>query len=68
MSYVDIAPSEASNGCTVVLLHGKNLPGATWDVEGGNDRSRSMRRVLMKLWRHAGALNVIAHQRLGDEA
>ena len=30
MAYMDVAPSGASNGRTVVLLHGKNFPGAYW--------------------------------------
>ena len=32
MGYMDIKPSHASNGRTVVLLHGKNFCGATWGV------------------------------------
>ncbi len=31
MAYLDVAPSAASNGATVVLLHGKNFCAATWD-------------------------------------
>ncbi len=31
MGYMDVAPSVAGNGRTVVLLHGKNFCGATWD-------------------------------------
>src|SRR5690349_18521594 len=33
MSYMDIAPADAAkaNGRTVVLLHGKNFCGATWE-------------------------------------
>lgn len=30
MSYMDIAPTKAPNGRTIVLLHGKNFCGATW--------------------------------------
>lgn len=32
MGYMDIAPTGHKNGQTVVLLHGKNFCGATWDV------------------------------------
>jgi pimeloyl-ACP methyl ester carboxylesterase len=31
MSYMDVAPTARANGRTVVLLHGKNFCGATWD-------------------------------------
>jgi len=31
MSYMDVAPRGAANGRTVVLLHGKNFCGATWE-------------------------------------
>lgn len=31
MSYMDVAPTGPANGRTVVLLHGKNFCGATWD-------------------------------------
>ena len=31
MGYMDVAPTVAGNGRTVVLLHGKNFCGATWD-------------------------------------
>lgn len=31
MSYMDIAPTKAPNGRTIVLLHGKNFCGATWE-------------------------------------
>ncbi|EWY37904.1 alpha/beta hydrolase [Skermanella stibiiresistens SB22] len=31
MAYMDIPPSGAGNGGTVVLLHGKNFCGATWE-------------------------------------
>ncbi len=31
MAYMDIAPASASNGKTVVLFHGKNFCGATWE-------------------------------------
>ncbi|MEL0166955.1 MAG: alpha/beta hydrolase [Pseudomonadaceae bacterium] len=31
MGYMDIAPNGAANGRTVVLLHGKNFCGATWE-------------------------------------
>ncbi len=30
MAYMDVAPTAARNGVTVVLLHGKNFCGATW--------------------------------------
>lgn len=32
MAYMDIAPQNKANGRTVVLLHGKNFCGATWDA------------------------------------
>ena len=32
MAYMDIAPKGKANGRTVVLLHGKNFCGATWDA------------------------------------
>jgi pimeloyl-ACP methyl ester carboxylesterase len=31
MAYMNVAPSGAANGRTVVLLHGKNFCGATWE-------------------------------------
>lgn len=31
MAYMDVAPTTAANGRTVVLLHGKNFCGATWE-------------------------------------
>ncbi|WP_115717802.1 alpha/beta fold hydrolase [Gallaecimonas mangrovi] len=31
MAYMDVAPSSQANGLTVVLLHGKNFCGATWE-------------------------------------
>ncbi|UEM03064.1 alpha/beta hydrolase [Skermanella rosea] len=31
MAYMDVRPSNAGNGGTVVLLHGKNFCGATWE-------------------------------------
>ena len=31
MAYLDVAPQGASNGETVVLLHGKNFCAGTWD-------------------------------------
>lgn len=31
MSYMDVAPTGAANGRTVVLMHGKNFCGATWE-------------------------------------
>lgn len=31
MAYMDIAPTGAANGKTVVLFHGKNFCGATWE-------------------------------------
>ena len=31
MGYMDIAPAGAANGRTVVLMHGKNFCGATWE-------------------------------------
>ena len=31
MAYMDVAPKVAGNGRTVVLLHGKNFCGATWE-------------------------------------
>ncbi|OYW87640.1 MAG: alpha/beta hydrolase, partial [Pseudomonadales bacterium 32-61-5] len=31
MNYMDVAPTGKANGRTVVLLHGKNFCGATWD-------------------------------------
>jgi pimeloyl-ACP methyl ester carboxylesterase len=31
MSYMDVPPAARANGRTVVLLHGKNFCGATWD-------------------------------------
>jgi len=32
MAYMDVAPTGAANGRTVVLMHGKNFCGATWDA------------------------------------
>lgn len=32
MAYMDVAPTGRANGRTVVLLHGKNFCGATWDA------------------------------------
>ncbi|KRG71140.1 alpha/beta fold hydrolase [Pseudoxanthomonas dokdonensis] len=32
MAYMDVAPATAANGMTVVLLHGKNFCGATWEA------------------------------------
>ncbi|MEA2936063.1 MAG: hypothetical protein QOD74_2709 [Variibacter sp.] len=32
MAFMDVAPAGAPNGRTVVLLHGKNFCGATWDA------------------------------------
>ncbi|MBJ7574955.1 alpha/beta hydrolase [Luteimonas sp. MC1828] len=32
MAYLDVAPTGAPNGRTVVLLHGKNFCAATWDA------------------------------------
>jgi pimeloyl-ACP methyl ester carboxylesterase len=32
MAYMDVAPSAPTNGRTVVLLHGKNFCGATWEA------------------------------------
>ena len=32
MGYLDVPPSEAANGKTAVLLHGKNFCGATWET------------------------------------
>lgn len=32
MAYMDVAPTAAANGITVVLLHGKNFCGATWEA------------------------------------
>jgi pimeloyl-ACP methyl ester carboxylesterase len=31
MGYMDVAPTGATNGRTVVLMHGKNFCGATWE-------------------------------------
>jgi pimeloyl-ACP methyl ester carboxylesterase len=31
MGYMDVAPTGAANGRTVVLMHGKNFCGATWE-------------------------------------
>lgn len=31
MAYMDVAPTGEANGKTVVLLHGKNFCGATWE-------------------------------------
>ena len=31
MAYMDVAPKGAANGRTVVLMHGKNFCGATWE-------------------------------------
>lgn len=31
MGYMDVAPAGAANGRTVVLMHGKNFCGATWE-------------------------------------
>ncbi len=33
MAYMDVAPTVAPNGRTVVLMHGKNFCGATWDSQ-----------------------------------
>lgn len=35
MGYMDVAPRSDANGRTVVLLHGKNFCGATWDTTIG---------------------------------
>ena len=32
MAYMDVAPRGVANGRTVVLLHGKNFCGATWEA------------------------------------
>ncbi len=32
MAYMDVAPTGAANGRTVVLMHGKNFCGATWEA------------------------------------
>lgn len=32
MAFMDVAPTGTANGRTVVLLHGKNFCGATWDA------------------------------------
>lgn len=32
MGYMDVAPTARANGRTVVLMHGKNFCGATWDT------------------------------------
>jgi pimeloyl-ACP methyl ester carboxylesterase len=32
MAYMDVAPKGKANGRTVILLHGKNFCGATWDA------------------------------------
>ena len=32
MGYLDVPPSEAANGRTAVLLHGKNFCCATWET------------------------------------
>ena len=32
MAYVDVAPTQASNGTTVLLLHGKNFSAAYWQA------------------------------------
>ena len=32
MAYMDVAPKAAANGRTVVLMHGKNFCGATWEA------------------------------------
>jgi pimeloyl-ACP methyl ester carboxylesterase len=32
MAYLDVAPTVAANGTTVVLLHGKNFCAATWEA------------------------------------
>ncbi len=32
MGYMDVAPTDQANGRTVVLLHGKNFCGATWEA------------------------------------
>lgn len=31
MGYMDVKPTQQANGATVVLMHGKNFCGATWD-------------------------------------
>lgn len=31
MAYIDVAPTQAANGTTVVLLHGKNFCAGTWE-------------------------------------
>src|ERR1044071_3090500 len=31
MAYMDVAPTAKPNGRTIVLLHGKNFCGATWE-------------------------------------
>ncbi len=35
MAYMDVAPAANPNGRTVVLMHGKNFCGATWDSQIG---------------------------------
>jgi pimeloyl-ACP methyl ester carboxylesterase len=51
MAYMDVAPSGPANGHTVVLLHGKNFCGATWEAS-------------IKVLTHAG-YRVVAPDQIG---
>src|SRR5262249_60422027 len=48
MAYMDIAPADASkaNGKTIVLLHGKNFCGATWESVIGALRDAGYRVIV----------------------
>lgn len=45
MAYLDVAPTAAPNGTTVVLLHGKNFCAATWGETIGDLAARGYRVI-----------------------
>lgn len=45
MAYLDVAPTAAANGTTVVLLHGKNFCAATWGETIGDLAARGYRVI-----------------------
>jgi pimeloyl-ACP methyl ester carboxylesterase len=46
MAYMDVAPKGTANGRTVVLMHGKNFCGATWEASIGVLSSAGYRVVV----------------------
>jgi pimeloyl-ACP methyl ester carboxylesterase len=46
MAYMDIAPTAAANGRTVVLLHGKNFCAATWEATARTLAARGYRVIV----------------------